>query len=126
MTLGESSDAGEEDVQGVNVSDGSEETPGSSTVGTSGKKRKTGATGTPSKAINDYFLSAHIGNMAEHVGKISDTIAQRATAALREEAVVSIVKEEIRESLLPTKKLLTKIHSMLENLSSSQMLQEDA
>lgn len=68
-------------MQGVNVPDGSEETPGSSIFGTSRKKRKAGATGTPSKVINDYVLSAHIGNMADYVWKISDTIAQRAKAA---------------------------------------------
>lgn len=56
MTLGKCSDGGDENLQGVNVSDGSDETPGSSIVGKPRKKRRTGANATPSKAITGYFI----------------------------------------------------------------------
>ena len=126
MTLGSTSDS---DIHEEN------EVGGSSTgstgegvrrpVGTPGKKRNAGATGLPNKAKKtEEVLMDHMGLMAEHIGLISQSIKTATSPpiapSISRSDVVSIVKEELTESMKPTNELLLKINGMLETLSSKK------
>lgn len=62
-----------------------------------------------------------MGNIAEHLRKTSDTFSQRATATLRRGCCLSHERRD-RGEYVVYEKQLTKVHSMLENLSSRQKL----
>ena len=120
MTLGGSSDVEDNAVVVANSSEGSEISPRSDRVGEPRKKRKTAATGTVSKARTEQVLVDYLGAMSEHVGAISDCTVQRSSDGLTRNDVVSIVKDEVKESMKPTEELLSKMNSMLERLTSFQ------
>ena len=58
--------------------------------------------------------------MSEHVGAISGCFVQRWSDGITKNDVVSIVKDELKESMKPTEALLSKMNSMLERLTSYQ------
>ena len=125
MTLGDSSDGsntGNEVTPCTVASDGtSEENSEEGVVGVRKKKRRTGATGTPTKTKTEHAILEHVGHMTQHIGAISETIRMRSlSSSLSKADVVSIVKQEVNESMKPTHELLLKMNGMLETLSSNQ------
>ena len=120
VTLGWSIDGEDNAVVVANSSEGNERSPSSDRVGEPRKKSKTAATGTVSKAKTEQVLVDCLGTINEHVGAISDCIVQRSSGGITRNEVVTIVKDELKESMKPTEALLSEMQSMLECLTSSQ------
>ena len=126
MTLGDSSDGdsntGNEVTPCTVLSEGtSEENSEDGVVGVCKKKRKTGATVTPTKTKTEHASLEYVGHMTQHIGAISETIRMRSLSSSVSKAdVLSIVKQEVKESMKPTHELLLKMNGMLETLSSNQ------
>ena len=63
----------------------------------------------------------YLAAMSEHVEAISDCIVQHSSDGITRNDVVSIAKDELKESMKPTEALLRKMNGILERLTSSQL-----
>ena len=100
-------------------------------IGARQKKRKVGATGTTatttplshkSTSTEKQFLG-QFEKMTDHMGSISRSLfdgAGKAGDAMSRQDIKKAVKEEVRESLLPTNALLWEMSSMIKNLSQDR------
>ena len=91
----------------------------SSIFGARKRKRKTGASGTPSKdkKAEDVLLE-HVGAMTEHIGSIPEVLLSSASCEvdgnqLKKENVVQIVQQEVRNSMRPTNQMLERMMDMI-------------
>lgn len=89
------------------------------------KKRKRGAH-PPTPGLNtEELLLTYVGQMTKHIGSIAKSLisepsspTSKSLSSLTKEEVHEIVKREVRENMMVTNNILSKMNLMLENISA--------
>lgn len=89
------------------------------------KKRKKGPHPPTPNLNTEELLLTYVGQMTKHIGAIAKSLTSepstpvnKSLASLSKEDVHEIVKREVRESMMVTNNILSKMNLMLENISA--------